>query len=347
MSGRRHHYLPIFLQKSFRSKSARKEDYVCAHERERSFETNTRNLGVEHDFYGKPEDGASDAAITRAETAQADCVQRLLADDSDLVPSAELARLIAFTSLRTRRMLDTLRELAPKYASMCESVIRSKDMVRTELTRTFNDPGRHLELVELHHSDYPNWSPSEQESSMVRWRTELERRRESQPEETIKQVGDLVEVAIRHLLVEAAMIAERNFKAVFAEDPTLENRSAIFRKYCFEIQDAGDDEFFILGDCAVVAIDSRRRARLALMGLDDKNKIETIFLPLSPRRCLVGHSSVIDAKHSVSEINGLSAMLSRKFFVSHLAEHLSFDGLKSLIGTARPLYPLDDLTIDI
>lgn len=66
MSGRRHHYLPRFLQRPFAHRQNGKESYVYAHHSARgAYPSNVMNLGLERDFYGSPEDTTLDDEITK------------------------------------------------------------------------------------------------------------------------------------------------------------------------------------------------------------------------------------------------------------------------------------------
>lgn len=70
MSGRQQHYLPRFLQRAFNCDVRGSETYVAVYRRGHGhpYESNTRGVGQQRDFYGKPGNPSLDDAITVGET---------------------------------------------------------------------------------------------------------------------------------------------------------------------------------------------------------------------------------------------------------------------------------------
>jgi hypothetical protein len=108
MAGRRHHTIPQLLQRGFASSRKGGETFVWQYRKGQSgFENNTKNVSVERDFYGEPDETDLDDRITDLEPKLADDVQELRAEATTapkVVDSKMAARLVAHFALRTRQL---------------------------------------------------------------------------------------------------------------------------------------------------------------------------------------------------------------------------------------------------
>lgn len=107
MSGRRHHYIPQFLQRGFSCSASNKEDYVWVYRKGNlnPFKANTKNIGVEGDFYSNDKESALDDVITDLESNLGEFVNRLrIHQDGSLVDAKMAAKLIAHMEARTKNL---------------------------------------------------------------------------------------------------------------------------------------------------------------------------------------------------------------------------------------------------
>jgi len=143
---------------------------------------------------------------------------------------------------------------------------------------------------------------------------------------------------------ESAEVADRALRRVFEDDPGVPARVSSLKDYTFSLFEAKEGEF-ILGDCAAVGVREDGEARLAFGDFDQAIRLDYIFLPISPTRCVVGSLHAASSTYSVAQINRLSASLSHRFFISRSAQIHELDELKTLIGTAEPMASEADVAV--
>ncbi len=83
MSGKRHHFIPQFLQRGFASQSTNKDTYTWVYRKGEinSFNANIKNIGLEGYFYAENKETTLDEIITDAETEYAIYVNELRNND--------------------------------------------------------------------------------------------------------------------------------------------------------------------------------------------------------------------------------------------------------------------------
>lgn len=337
MAGRRQHYLPRFLQRPFRYREKEDIDYVHAHESTHSYAPSTMGVGQERDFYGHPEESTADANITASEGKLADILNRLIGAPEH-VSQEDYAKLVAALTVRTRSMRNALVELAGTVVPAMAEAFEAHGLKRRELDVFWNDKGKVDALIKNALKDGPRLTREERARRIVLFKSKWRR-----DQEIIKTQMQVVGRAMARQLFatldsQAAQVAESSFRRVFEEDPTIPKRVAsLTSNYEFGVFDAGDAEEFILGDCAAVAFRLDRTARLPIGDLNEDVRLEQIYLPISPTRCVVAARRGSGPWARVADINAASAELSHRFFISKSKVPPDLDGLRARIGTAEPL----------
>ncbi|MEL7228046.1 MAG: DUF4238 domain-containing protein [Cyanobacteria bacterium J06576_12] len=102
MAGRKHHFIPQFLQRGFAT-SRGNEWHAFAHFRDRAVGLNIRNFGAQRDFYGDPGDTEIDDAITSYEGKAASLINELRVQKSNVEISDDgIADLVSHLEMRSR-----------------------------------------------------------------------------------------------------------------------------------------------------------------------------------------------------------------------------------------------------
>jgi len=344
MSGRKHHYLPQLIQRPFAYRKQGKEFYVHAHHRTRGrFTPNTRGLGKELDFYGGPEDTALDDAITQGEDALAETMQAI--NRGDAVAPADMATLICALAFRTKSMREALVGLFPALLEALRVKLLDAMRLRRDLMASLTDPKERKRLIYEQIDKNMGPLPREQRAKaygllLPRWKTEVAK----QEQQLVAQAWQLAYFVLTKARTEADTMANSAYLNALAKDPAMPIRAArMADDLVFDVFDAPLGEFFILGDCGPVAMFSDGKPRLVLAALSDEVVMESVFLPVSPSRCIVGRLPATTVSLSVADINRMSASLSLEFFVSNHDTEGGLADLRAAIGSLVPIETEEDI----
>lgn len=335
MAGRRQHYLPQFLQRRFRFRSSKGQDYVYSHEAMRSYSPSTTGLGLERDFYGHPDQSSADENITQVEGRLGEIVKHLN-EAPGTVSQEDYAVLVAALSVRTKKMREAINDLIKKMARTMGPAIDQHGMLRAEIDSYWADQRKIDSLIEEEIKKQPGLNRALRSMARVvvkrQW---MEKKREIYDQ--MHQGGlVLANQFFERMEAESEKIAGQALKRVFEEDPGVPKRVESLKEYTFFVIDVADGDF-ILGDCATVGVRSDGQVRLAFGELDQANPLAYIFLPISPTRCVVASRSGDVPTYPTNDINRFSAALSHRFFISKSEQVDHLDELRKLIGTADPM----------
>lgn len=105
MAGKRHHFIPQFLQKGFSSHVNGNEAYTWVYRKDqKAYNTNVKNVGVESQFYSNGDSGLDDS-ITDFEGGMARLVSKLRKESSVIQSDVALiAQFISHLEVRTRHL---------------------------------------------------------------------------------------------------------------------------------------------------------------------------------------------------------------------------------------------------
>lgn len=343
MAGRRHHYLPRFLQRSFAHRQAGKEFYVYAHHYARDpYSTNVMKLGQERDFYGGPDDTELDDKITQGEKQLAITVHKLNAGEE--IPTQDIASLITAISFRTKTMRKALTELIPPMLDAGKLYMLKSRQHQAELRMSLHDPKKCKDLIYEYIREQMGHHGREQQAKIYalvlpKWKTFVQ----ENEDRLLAEARAWVVVALERLMEEAAKIGDDAFLKALAKGPNMPERAErLTTEMVFEVWDTIEGESFILGDCGAVGLFTDGRPRLALGSIDEDVEIEIIFLPISPSRCVVARKPSVTRSVTVSEINQLSAAASREFFISTQKDGPRMAELRMAIGTIDSVATLEE-----
>lgn len=344
MAGRRHHYLPRFLQRPFAHRQSGKEFYVYAHHRQRGpYPTNVMNLGQERDFYGGPDDTALDDEITQGEQQLAMTVSKLNAGEE--VTTEDIASLVAALSFRTKAMRKALTDLIPPLMEAGRSYLLERRQLQEELHQSLHDPKKCRELIYTQIREQMGHLGREQQAKMYalmlpKWKIfvhENERR-------LLSEAHAWIAVALERLMENAAEIGDGAFLKALAKGPNMPERAArLATEMVFEVWDAPEEDHFILGDCGTVSLFTDGKPRLAVGSMDKDVEMDMVFLPISPKRCIVARKHSTVRSIGVPDLNRLSATASREFFISAQPDGPQMLELRGAIGTIDPIATREEI----
>lgn len=341
MSGRHHHYLPQFVQRPFAYRQSGKQFYVHAYHRSRgNYTPNTQGLGQEKDFYGGPEAPALDASITDGEGALASTIQAI--NQGNEVSALDMATLISALAFRTKSMREALIGMFPAIILALRVRLLDNNRTRRDLMASLTDPKKSKRLIADQLSKNAGRLPREQYARAMhtlraRWKTHVAEQGEQLVADALKMTSMMLSKAYE----QADEMADGAYLKALAKDPTMPIRARRMAKdLVFDVVDAPAEELFILGDCGPVAVFSDGRPRLLLGAIDDEVQLESVFLPVSPTRCIAGRLPSASANPGVAEINRMSASLSLEFFVS---DRPASNELRALIGSLVPFETAQDI----
>jgi hypothetical protein len=344
MAGRRHHYLPRFLQRPFAHRQSGKEFYVYAHHHARGpYPTNVMNLGQERDFYGGPDDTALDDEITQGEQQLAMTVHKLSA--GEVVPTGDIASLITALSFRTKTMRKALTDLIPPMMEAGRSYMLEGRQLQDELHQSLHDPKKRKDLIYKQIREQMGHLGREQQAKMYalmlpKWKI-LVQENEGR---LLTQARVWVAVALERMIEKASEIGDGAFLKGLAKGPNMTERAKrLTTEMVFEVWDAPGGERFILGDCGTVGLFTDGKPRLALGNIDEDVEMEIVFLPISPSRCVVARKPSAIRSIGVSELNRLSASASREFFISAQQDGPQMAELRGAIGTIDPIATREEI----
>lgn len=177
MAGRRQHYLPRFLQRTFRYRTNGTQDYAHAHESTRSYAPSTMGLGQERDFYGNPEESCADDNVTESENRLALILNRLNENPSS-VSQGEQALLVAALAVRTKKMRESLETTVKVFINELAGLIQTHGIRRQEIEAYWSDKSKLEEMIQGELKKLPPM-PREMRAKLVaRLKQEWHRRRE-------------------------------------------------------------------------------------------------------------------------------------------------------------------------
>lgn len=336
MSGRQHHYLPQFLQRAFHARKSGGEYYVYAHRKSSSFQPNTGSIGKQRDFYGIPEASKADDNITLEEGRLAEVVNRANAEGDAGVSQDELAVLVASLSIRTKKIREALKEAAPRIIA---TLSKAYDVAR-EASRQYDDFFADKAQIErMIGAEIAQRRMDRNQAAKARAfvRTGILQQAKARKEMAVLEAKAMFDALLTKLEGEASGIADSAFLRIFQESAVPDKRIELFRKLRYSIVDAPEGESFVLGDCAVVSVQSDGTPKLALGNVDEGLSLREVWLPISPKRAVVGCAEGFSPSLDTSGVNRLSAMLSHEFFITREPLTEKDSGLRDLIATIEPL----------
>ncbi|MGY2286713.1 DUF4238 domain-containing protein [Pseudomonas gingeri] len=320
MSGKRHHFVPRFLQKSFSHRRSGNEYYCWVFKKSiPSYEANIKNIGLERFFYSIDTETELDDKITKKEELELfPIIDRLRADlitESDTPRIAEMlthfeTRAKHFRSNATASFAGILSEFDRVFSNESSLYPFLKEVLSLRspfFQKALNDAGLNLNLV----------------SALF----------ESQPELLDRATRDIAKNISGKILKERESTRENLIRSAksghlqsLANEISSSARTDRYKELNFSIINH-PNESLILGDSILLfEIDGTRKFTPFL---DKKDKLISVILPLSSKKYLAGHYG--NSFKEPENLNLEIASCSLDYFISGLND-ASTQSLQDEIG---------------
>lgn len=332
MSGRKQHYLPQFLQRPFSHRVVKSSYYVHVHEQRLSYSPSTTGVGAIRDLYSTTEDTRADDNITASESVLGEILNRVFRTKA-LPQSSDTAMLFSALSIRTLKMRNAMKELAPAMISTLTRMAAEHGGALEALDKQINDVAWIDAQVDKQLREHGQTDRNRRAAMKAFIKPQIRRELEDKKPRILAEFNALSRQLFDHIESQAAAIANQALSRFFTDASAVEKRSTFFDEFTYSLVER-TQESFVLGDCAVAALDNQSRPRVALGNIDEQVVLDQIFLPISPGLLIRGARDPGATAPESAEINRLSAMLSNHFFISFESATPHIDELKMLIGAA-------------
>jgi len=295
---RRQHFLPRFLLKGFASRSRRDSHFIHVFQKSRApHETNTINVAVVGDFYGRGADSSVENGLREREREHAAVLDRIrmegLIDENRIVLGEFVRQLL----VRTRHMRDLTVDVVATLSVMMAGLLRTpqaQEHLKQEISEralrdeTFWAKVRTLGLnfTEQQMKYLVDWAMTQIDvPSIAHQHAEALAMMDILGAVTAGQIGGL-----RRAIAERPVLPDDVVWSLIKTEP----------------------HFLILGDLAVIG----RTADGYSHPMQPDAGLQAILLPIGHQHLLVGALTSMQRTLNPEEVNLASVELSRDFFLS-------------------------------
>lgn len=256
-----------------------------------------------------------------------------------------MATLVCALAFRTKSMREALIGIFPAIIASLRMRLLDRTRLRQELIASLTDPKQRKRLIYEQINKRMGALSREQRAKaygllLPRWKIEVA----TQEERLVAEAWQLTYTVLAKARAEADAIADDAYLKALAKDPAMPVRAnRMVAEMTFTVLNAPPGESFILGDCGPVAIFTDGKPRLVLAAISKEVEIETVLLPVSPTKCILGSLSSPTTTPGVADINRISASLSLEFFVSDRGTGKDLDELRASIGSLVPIETEEDI----
>ena len=319
MTGKRHHYVPRFLQAGFNSRPGERARRAWLYRKGEAtpLEVTLKHISVEVSFYRYRAPGvdiSADEAITRAEGQRlAPLVQKLrTGNPTSILDPAALAELFAHIYARTKALWEIGRLQAPLMFERLATFTRDPQAIQSVLPRLL-ETQRPI-VTRLLASRYPDRDVGE---LLSEWGEQIQGVASEELSADIGRISDaLLGWALRALQVSKVQSMQE-----LSKNPELAKR---FHGRTFRLLEL-DGARFVQGDTPVVFY--RAGGFTPILAKDES--FDYAFLPVTPMRVVV--ACVRDIPHSWEELRDASIACSHEHFIA-AAQYPDLATLASTIG---------------
>lgn len=315
---------------------------MYVHEHQLRYSSSTTGVGAIRDFYSTVEDTRADDNITATESALGEMLDRTIRTKA-LPPNGEVAMLFGALSIRTLKMQSAMLELAPAVISALRKKSTDQALALETFDKQINDEAWIEAQVNKELRKYVRIDRNKRAALKAFIKRHAKKMLEDKKLEFLKAFNEHSNCVFNHLEQQAAAIANGALSRFFTDTSGFEKRNMFFRQFNYALVER-TEEPFVLGDCAVVALDNQSQPCLALGDAGEGVVLDQIFLPISPDLLIRGARDPAIPFPENKQINRLSAMLSHRFFISLEESTPHIDELKNLLGAATsPIMNLEEL----
>jgi hypothetical protein len=280
MSGRRHHYLPRFLQRGFLASASGERTWLFRKGHPERL-VGITGIGVEKDFYGST--AAVDLIITSAEGeefAPLINLARGAANETEL-DAAVCARLFSHLEVRSNNLR--------------EGFLKASEFLWAKTIERFQTPGVLDEIVRKRFARNPNLlldaarqgllergQPEHLAPLIAQLGTALLKK----PDFVAQQISMILPILKAILPAKLQLAAKQGHLNALERDVAPEPRTQQYQKLKFDVRYAANQSFVLGDSAAVFHLEDAQRSFKPFVDKDDK--VLAAILPISSNRLLVG-----------------------------------------------------------
>jgi hypothetical protein len=323
MAGKRHHFIPQFLQRGFASPDNASNAWVFRKDRP-PFNTNIQNIALEGQFYTHDGDASVDDAITDDEGALASFVTDLrAAANGTNVDSQQAAKLVAHMLVRTRHVRENFGTMSGELVGGIYSAMSDPEKLAAVLIRHIQDDDNLTRILKQFLTAVAGDRVSPEELSrrldeaitpaiLQQVRTELPAHFMASTGEHAKALqaeGQLAQSLLKGAMKSGHLKALKRVGTTSAREEAFAKLKFHIRKY--------PGGGIILGDSAAVyAVEGERQA----VPLNDATMpMIGVLLPLDTETCLIGElNGPCDAFDTVESVRQALTACSLEFFIASI-----------------------------
>ncbi|MEP7363163.1 MAG: DUF4238 domain-containing protein [Acidobacteriota bacterium] len=314
MAGRRTHTLPRFLQNGFASSRKGGEVYVWMYRKGiPGIEVNTTKVGVEKDFYGKPDESDLDDRITKLETEFSQLVDELRTRplNGEPIDDERIPRFLAHIAIRQRYVPETIQDAMATVSAQLGSHLRQEENAIEMLAQELSQSPERQEYFKMF------WRASGLTEDQIALKL---RSPDEHWKEIAAEIYPLMKSGLEEGLDRMASTFENPpdgaFKAGYVESLSrnlhAEERVEHYGRYRWYVLSSSTP--LLLGDCGCVFETAGKRRFRPIDEMEEG--FVAAYLPIASTRLLVGSTSKHEPMIDVKLVNRAVARCSHKFFVS-------------------------------
>lgn len=313
MSGRKHHYIPRFFMKPFAYRQNGTFFYLKVYKKNSSYESEAMGVGAEKDLYGPPEDSLVDEMITKMEFDIQNILKNL---QVNIILNEEVAVLINHLLSRTKCFNECSISVYNKFIEYGFNLIDgiSLDKVENKLIEKVKqelaDKAPHKVKKAKKEKTYAEdlFKKRKAEIGALKWNSMVK----ASFTETLNECRD----SFRKMNEDINSIVKHEWFECLKKLPN-SPRIDFYKKFSYSLI-CNDNDEFILGDCIAIGLYKDGIFRLPLQDLDETNRLEKIYFPISPNVAILGVriNSTSNIEFSTKEINKNLIEISSSFVTS-------------------------------
>ncbi len=337
MAGKRHHYLPRFLQKGFSSRQNGKEVFTWVYRKDgEPLQTNIVNVGAERHFYGNPGESSVDDDITDKELEFSPLLEELRGYPSDTtIKDKWLDEFVIHLITRTRHARLSMEEMANSFIDIFRRKISNPMELNDLILRYIRDNPR--ESKDVVKKGFSEKGMNNVDPRIPEFATQLASRNALQLLRSPAFLAMRLGLIHRFKLLEKHMpkIAERSHLRALSKNIVPSSMLERIRNLQWMVLVKSPDSF-ILGDMGPLVTKKSTGEFKALFLLEDDD-VNQVLLPISGSHLVMGSKDGATDSCDVEIINAASASFSKEFFIGGQVTD-SFSKHKGLIGTKSALF---------
>jgi gamma-glutamylcyclotransferase (GGCT)/AIG2-like uncharacterized protein YtfP len=328
LSGKRHHFLPKFLQKGFAIEENSKTQKIWVYKKNSpTYPANIIDSGVEGYFYGVDGDSTLDDEITTFEDKYGRIIHSARTSPLDTkLDKKSISKLIYNFEIRTRNLRQNFREsmdfvvqeVLNKLSNPKEYEKILKRMIDDELNKLIDQEceqqGVPRSILPLYRAAFKN----ESKDKLELYTPLLHEKMKSSCEHFKELVTDVL----------ASSVKNSHIKAMLESSKKTPLKLKWYEQLEYSICETGDEEI-PLGDSIILF--HVKEDRKFKNFLDDKKSLIAVILPISPKRIIYGTKN----KNYVPDFSALKQAIisnSKEFFLFSSHDDC-LDSLKENIST--------------